>query len=330
MYRTGRNRLGLLLIPFFVLTVAVRAAEYDPLEVITADAGEMIDLAVEDKDRDREIPLRVYLPKATAAAPVVLFSHGLGGSRQNNGYMGEHWSARGYVVVFVQHPGSDEQVWKEAPLGQRLAKLRQAASAESFQSRVLDIPRAIDQLNDWNGEEGHPLYGRLNLDQLGMSGHSFGAMTTQAVGGQTYPLLGKKFTDTRIRAAVAFSPSTPRQGDTAKAFGSVNIPWLLMTGTLDGSPIGGQTPQTRLNVFPNLPPGDKFQVILDQAEHSAFGERALPGERNKRNPNHHRVILALSTAFWDAYLREDVAAKAWLTGDGPRTVLEAADQWETK
>jgi hypothetical protein len=103
-----------------------------------------------------------------------------------------------------------------------------------------------------------------------------------------------------------------------------------MTGTLDGSPIGGQTPQTRLNVFPNLPPGDKFQVILDQAEHSAFGERALPGERNKRNPNHHRVILALSTAFWDAYLREDVAAKAWLTGDGPRTVLEAADQWETK
>jgi predicted dienelactone hydrolase len=234
------------------------------------------------------------------------------------------------VVVFVQHPGSDEQVWKEAPLGQRMAKLRQAASAESFQARVFDIPRAIDQLQAWNGEQGHPLYGRLNLKQLGMSGHSFGAMTTQAVGGQTFPLIGRKLTDSRIRAAVAFSPSTPRQGDTAKAFGSVTIPWLLMTGTLDGSPIGGQTPQTRLQVFPNLPAGDKYQVVLDQAEHSAFGERALPGERNKRNPNHHRVILALSTAFWDAYLQENAAAKAWLTGDGPKSVLEAADQWESK
>ena len=33
---------------------------------------------------------------------------------------------------------------------------------------------------------------------------------------------------------------------------------------------------------------------------SALGDRALPGESGQRNPNHHRAILALSTAIWDA------------------------------
>lgn len=36
----------------------------------------------------------------------------LGGSRHCSSYLGEHWSARGYVAVFLQHPGSDELVWK--------------------------------------------------------------------------------------------------------------------------------------------------------------------------------------------------------------------------
>ena len=70
--------------------------------------------------------------------------------------------------------------------------------------------------------------------------------------------------------------------------------------------------------------------MLDQAEHSAFTERALTGEKASRNPNHHRVILALSTAFWDAYLNEDRPAREWLDGTGPRGVMEAADQWQRK
>jgi len=53
------------------------------------------------------------------------------------------------------------------------------------------------------------------------------------------------------------------------------------------------------------------------AEHSAFGDRPLPGDQKPRNPNHHRAILALSTAFWDAYLRGDAAARAWLQGARP-------------
>ncbi|MBN1809793.1 MAG: dienelactone hydrolase, partial [Planctomycetes bacterium] len=98
----------------------------------------------------------------------------------------------------------------------------------------------------------------------------------------------------------------------------------------DTAPIGDADMESRLAVFPALPPGGKYELVLYGAEHSAFTDRALPGDSGPRNPNHHRVILALSTAFWDAYLRKDLAAKIWLDGDGPKTVLETLDMWRIK
>lgn len=322
-----------LLTATFVLlgaTSAIQAlGDYDPLAVGEVELLAPLELVVEDAGRDREIPLRVYLPAGEAAAPVVLFSHGLGGARTMCAYLGEHWAERGYVAVFLQHPGSDDSVWRDVPLGRRMAAMRSAAGAENFSLRVADVPAVLDQLTRWNAEAGHPLVGRLDMDRVGMSGHSFGAVTTQAVSGQAF-LGQQRFTDPRIKAAIAFSPSTPRQDRADAAFGGVTIPWLLMTGTRDAALIGGQTVESRLAVYPALRAGSKYELVLDGAEHSAFTDRALPGERGERNPNHHRAILALSTAFWDAYLRGDAAAREWLDGDGPRTVLQQADRWQHK
>ncbi|HEY5315638.1 MAG TPA: dienelactone hydrolase, partial [Pirellulales bacterium] len=287
------------------------------------------DLTVVDASRSREIPVRVYLPDDKAPAPVVLFSHGLGGSRQGSAYLGEHWAARGYVVVYMQHAGSDEGVWKNVPPLKRLAAMQKAAGLDNFLLRVKDVPAVLDQLERWNKTDGHELAGRLDLNRVGMSGHSFGAITTQAVSGQTYPL-GGRFTDRRIKAAVAMSPNAPRQGDARQAFGSVAIPWMLLTGTYDTAAIGNATVESRLAVFPALPPGGKYELVLERAEHSAFSDRPLPGDAQPRNPNHHRVILALTTAFWDAYLNDNQEAKSWLDGDGPRKVLEARDRWQKK
>ena len=72
------------------------------------------------------------------------------------------------------------------------------------------------------------------------------------------------------------------------------------------------TPESRLLVYPALPPGSKYELVLDKAEHSVFTEGRLPGDKEKRNPNHHRAILAVTTAFWDAYLRDDSEARRWL------------------
>lgn len=281
-----------------------------------------------DATRNRDIPVRVYLPTNAAPAPVVLFSHGLGGSRAGSVFLGEHWAGRGYVAVFLQHPGSDEAVWKDEPIGKRLPSLARAASLQNLILRVLDVPAVLNQLQRWNGDKTNSLAGRLDLKRVGMSGHSFGAVTTEAVSGETLAVGGRRFTDPRIKAALVLSPSAPRGGSAAKAFGGVKIPWLLMTGTKDLAPIGDVDMDSRLAVYPALKGAPKYELVLHNAEHSVFTDRVLPGDREARNPNHHRVILALSTAFWDAYLRGDVAALTWLDNSGPRSVMEAEDQWQ--
>lgn len=330
MNRVAKCRAcGCLLLPLFLAARTV-GATYDPLATPEGIAVAREDLAAHDSGRGREIPLRVYLPGGTDEAPVVLFSHGLGGSREGCAYLGEHWAARGYVAVFLQHPGSDESVWKEQPIADRMAAMREAASGKNFMLRVMDVPAVLDRLAEWNRSRGHPLCGRLDLDRVGMSGHSFGAVTTQAVSGQSFPVVGARFTDGRIKAAIAFSPSGPKRGDAAAAFGSVGIPWLLMTGTRDVAVIGDTDVPSRLAVFPALPVGDKYELVLFDAEHSAFADRALPGDKMGRNPNHHSAILALSTAFWDAYLGRNADALAWLRGDGARSVLEEKDRWQLK
>lgn len=324
--------IALVLCCLALLASASEASTYDPLALPVDTQAVPRDLDVRDERRDRTIPVRVVLPPdASASCPVVLFSHGLGGSREGCGYLGDHWSRRGYAAVFLQHPGSDTAVWQDAPPARRLAALRDAASLANFRLRVEDVAAVIDALAAWNRDDGHPLAGRLDLDRVGMAGHSFGAQTTQAVAGQSYPLVGRRFTDPRIKAAVVMSPGTPQgRRDPGDAFADVAIPWLVMTGTKDTSMIGGQTIESRLAVFPALPEGRAYELVLHAAEHSAFTDRALPGDREPRNPNHHRAILALSTAFWDAFLRDDADARAWLDGPGPPTVLEPDDGWQRK
>jgi predicted dienelactone hydrolase len=316
-----------LLLTISVLFVIARAdVTYDPLLVEKYQPAPQ-DLTVKDEQRSREIPIRVYLPKDKTPAAAVLFSHGLGGSRAGSAFLGNHWAARGYVAVFLQHPGSDDSVWKDKPLAQRMAAMRAAAGLENFMLRVADVRAVLDQLEHWNKSAGNPLSGRLDLKRIGMSGHSFGAVTTQAVSGQRFV---RDFTDSRLKAAVIMSPSAPRRGDPTQAFGGVKIPWLLLTGTRDTAPIGDADVASRLSVFPALPAGGKYELVLYNAEHSAFTDRALPGDSQPRNPNHHRSILALTTAFWDAYLRDDQNARKWLDGEGAKKILEKEDRWQRK
>jgi predicted dienelactone hydrolase len=207
--------------------------------------------------------------------------------------------------------------------------MEKAASGQNLTLRIDDVRAVLDQLAVWNQTKDHACCGRLDLEHVGMSGHSFGAVTTQMVGGQFVPLLGQRRTDPRIDAAIAMSPSSPRAGSLERAFAKVSVPWLLMTGTADTSPIGDQDVASRLAVYPALPATiDRYELVLDGGQHSAFTERGLPGEAGQRNPNHHRAILALSTAFWDTHLRSDAAARAWLHGDGAKAVLEAKDRWQ--
>lgn len=316
------------LMSFFLATVAADAKPvgYDPLAVGKSEVRSEC-FEVRDAKRERTVPIRVYFPGTEKPAPVILFSHGLGGSRDNNPYLGNHWAGRGYVVVFVQHPGSDEGVWKEVPPLRRMAALKKAAGGKEFMDRVKDVPAVLDALEDWNKVVGHALEGRLDPGRVGMAGHSFGAVTTQAMAGQDFGGGRVSFGDKRIDAAVMMSPSGPRRGDAAEAFGEIEMPCLLMTGTRDDSPIGDGRPEDRLEVFANLRKAPAWQVVFDGATHGSFGERKTRGWK-RDGDRYHTAILALTTAFWDAHLGGDEAALTWLNGEGAKRALDPKDKWE--
>ena len=67
-----------------------------------------------DAARQRDIPARIYLPVAPGATnlPLIIFSHGLGGTREGYAFLGEHWATNGYIAVHVQHAGSDDAAWR--------------------------------------------------------------------------------------------------------------------------------------------------------------------------------------------------------------------------
>ena len=107
---------------------------------------------------------------------------------------------------------------------------------------------------------------------------------------------------------------------------------LCMTGTKDGSPIDPHLkPEDRQKVYAALPEGDKYQLVLKDGEHHAFGGHG--GKRvKKRNDAHHPAIQQISLKFWQAYLLDDEAAKLWLQSQRPisETPLSEADQWTFK
>ena len=286
-----------------------------------------------DAKRSRPVPVKIYYSQTGSGPfPVIIFSHGLGGSREGYEYLGRYWAARGYVSVHLQHLGSDAAVWQDTPVTNLMSSLRKsAANLDNATSRPLDVSFAIDRLEKLNLEKS-PLKSRLDLARVGVAGHSFGAFTTLAVAGQVFITPGDKeisYGDPRVKAAVAMSAPVPARKDTLdRAFGKIKIPVLHMTGTKDYSPIGETRPEERRVPFDRTHGADQYLLALTDGDHMIFGgvSRELPADKQKR---FKEFICESSTAFWDAYLKGDAKAKAWLTNDF-KTALATNGTFEIK
>ena len=321
-----------LMTVFWALNTITIFTVADPIPFLQPSDDELL-LTIEDEQRDRSIPIKIYIPDEKKPVPVILFSHGLGGSRHNNSYLGTYWAENGYLGVFMQHPGSDADILKYSKLGQRFTALKSAANLENSRARVQDVRSVIDQLETWNQTEGHPLAGRLDLEHIGMSGHSFGAVTTVHVAGYKSPL-GRSMPDERITAFIAMSPQPGRGRDPKAALREIRKPMLCMTGTEDRSPINRNlTPDMRKQVYECLPDGDKFQLVLKDAGHMAFsGGRTTRKRTRSREPKYHSTIQKISVRFWDAYLKKDKKSLEKLKSKNPLTKesLAPGDSWEWK
>lgn len=307
----------------------IAIGDYNPLKVDARDI-QTLQISALDTSRGREIPLLIYMPESDRPRPLVLFSHGLGGSLLSAVYLGEQWAARGYNVVFMQHQGSDEDILDGVPFSQILSTLNAAASLANADARFQDVSAVINQLDIWNADPSNELFGRINMALIAMTGHSFGARTTQGVSGEDVQYLFRDTRERRISVAMPLSGSSQGVENAIEVYKNVDIPWLLMTGTNDVAQIGGTTVEDRLAVFPALPAGAKYELVLFGGEHHAFTDRSISSSQNPRNPRHHEIIMALSTAFFDAWLSGFADAKTWLEGDGAKNILQPGDRWQFK
>jgi predicted dienelactone hydrolase len=283
-----------------------------------------------DKARDRDVPVKIYYPAdARHPCPMIIFSHGLGGSRLGYSYLGEHWAGCGYISVHVQHIGSDDSIWRKAGLEGYSQLTAAAADPQTAINRARDVTFAIDQMLALNKNKTSPLQGLVNTDEIGMSGHSFGAWTTLAVIGQKTgtPLT---FTDPRIKAAVAMSsPVTVAMMRVPGEFVSIKVPVFHMTGTLDNSPIGEtKAADRRIPYDQSTTPGTCL-LDLTGADHMTFSGHIFPGF-HKDDDHFQTYILAGSTAFWDAMLRGNSAARDWLYKGGFAKMLGKEGTFEVR
>lgn len=278
-----------------------------------------------DSHRDRQVPVKIYAPAAGSGPfPVIVFSHGLGGTRDGYEYLGQCWAAHGYVSVHLQHAGSDDAVWKDAGTGGRMSAMhRAAAQPRNAMDRVQDVTFALDQLVRLN-QTNSAWRGKLELGRVGVAGHSFGAHTTLAVAGAAYSGWGGTTqADLRVKAAIPMSaPAPANKSRLDEAFAGVKIPCFHMTGTQDDSPIGETKAVDRRVPFDHCQNSDQFLLTFTGGDHGVFGGRVrkLGGEKDAE---FQQLICLGSLAFWDAYLRGEVDAKVWLTRDFPGALKQA-------
>ncbi len=285
-----------------------------------------------DPTRNCDVPVQIYYPTSgNGPFPIVIFSHGLGGTRQGYEYLGRYWAGSGYVSVHVQHVGSDDSVWKGKPLDEVRGSMEAAvAKPENAINRPRDISFAIDQLLQLNSQSDTPFSGRLDGKRIAVAGHSFGAWTALAIAGEGVGPTHISLADPRVKAAIVMSPPVEKsqRHDTA-AFSTIGIPVLYMTGTRDDSPIGDARAADRRIPFDHTSRAATFFINFDGADHMTFA-RHLRASESANDNRFHELITKTTTAYLDAYLRDDATAKQWFVGNGIDEALGAAASVEKK
>lgn len=277
---------------------------------------------------NRPINLKLYYPDDASLrdVPLIVWSHGLGGSIDGASFISRYMASNGYIVLHVQHVGTDSSLWEGKP-GHAWDVIRATPIPRSATiARFADVPFVLDNLEGWL-EHNHPqVHAQVDLNNIAMSGHSLGSLTTQVLMGQRFPDehgILQDYADPRFKCGMLYSP-IPEFRITGvlpfDVYGTIKRPLFHMTGTDDSSPVEGFEYQRRLEVY-DQSEAEKYLLILNHGDHMIYnGSRGKLGQ----NPNrelHERLIKISSLAYWDAHMKGDAAADAWLTGGGFATYL---------
>lgn len=261
----------------------------------------------------RSLRARIAFPQGEGPFPLVVFSHGFACYRESYSGLTDHWASHGYVVVQPEHP--------DCPTSP--VRLRPQDATRVHYIRISDVERVLDSLFA-PGEEIPGLTGNIDYGRKVMAGHSFGGMIAQIVWGQPLkdPETSEAVSHARdFDAAIIMSgPGTmPQMAD--GAFTGLSGPMLVSGGTRDTRNAGDGVIypwEWRLQAYDRSPPGNKYSVVLEEGDHYLGGlicrdDRGGPQNRGGAPDVEGQTILAgVSTAFLDAWLNEDAAARRFL------------------
>jgi predicted esterase len=237
-----------------------------------------------------------------APFPLVIFSHGLGGSPESYQPLLERWVSAGFMVVAPRFPLSRP----DAPAG---------PEAGDVQNQAGDVTFLIDSMVEQSADTGSPFAGLVDGDHVGASGHSQGAITT--IGATLHSCC----VDERIDAAISMAGTPSPFAGGAYDFEAAP-PYLIVHGTEDALvdyAVG-------VSLYNDLP-GPKGLLELDGGGHSAMLDT---GEQ------WFEEVVAVTNDFWMAYLLDDAEALVrlaadpaeggypdlrWSSGDGPQDVI---------
>lgn len=308
--------------------------DHDPHRVII-----LRDTLVDASRDNRPIKLKVYHPAEYTGPklPVIFWSHGLGGSVDGASFLSRFIAAHGYVVIHMQHPGTDSSLWEGKP-GHPWDIIRATHIPRSATlARFADVPFVLQNIDAWMAQ--HPaLAAMADMNNVAMSGHSFGAMTTQVMCGMMFPDESGKlrsFKQDIFKTGILYS-IVPIQhvalDDPRDVYGSIDRALFFMTGTDDDSPVEGWDYLQRLVVYDYAGGPEKHLLVLKDGDHMVYnGSRGKLGD----NPNrelHEEIIKMSALAYWEATMKQNKAARTWLTGGGYATYLgdNGTYRYETK
>jgi dienelactone hydrolase len=307
--------------PSFAQTTLISTIAAEPTEKLTEVVATDTDFF--DQSRNRRVPVRIYAPlvstdttsaigttNSTAEPlPLIVFSHGLGGSRNGYSYIGRYLAARGYIVMHTQHEGSDRSIWT-TNIFSMYSNVQNATRETHAIDRVFDVQFSITEIlkKELWGQRIDPL-------RIGIAGHSYGANTALMLSGAKINRMNAPLNDSRIKAALIISaPPFHGEGEMQPILGQIKIPSLHITGTEDVIRVPGyrSTLDDRVAVFEatgaQLTPGEqviaqKRLIVFKGGTHSVFTDRT---DRSgpELNSTIKKATQELALTFFDAYFRQ--------------------------
>jgi len=252
-------------------------------------------------ERGEEVQVRVSAPATGHDVPVIVFSHGFGGSMNDYDPLVDYWTARGFAVLQPTH--LDSLTLGIAPEDPR--------TPEIWRFRIDDLTRVIDNLDVL--EAAVPgLAGRLDRDSVVVAGHSWGATTASAllgarvVGSDGKP--GEDMADPRVKAGVLLALAGHGEEDLtpfaaehfpfmSPDFTRMTPPALLVAGDQDQSRLSTRGPDWWTDGYVQSP-GAKSQLTLSGAEHSLGGITGYHvTATTDENPERVALLARVSTAY---------------------------------